>query len=105
MIRRPPRSTLFPYTTLFRSCYPPQMEASSCLSASRTERATQPVAGRLLAAARADGAAPGPAGDPELRQLDHIVVIYLENRSFDNLYGEFPGANGLAAASGAPLQG
>src|SRR3712207_7655565 len=24
MIRRPPRSTLFPYTTLFRSCPPPQ---------------------------------------------------------------------------------
>src|SRR5258708_28199737 len=24
MIRRPPRSTLFPYTTLFRSCKPPQ---------------------------------------------------------------------------------
>src|SRR5215216_7799177 len=23
MIRRPPRSTLFPYTTLFRSCRPP----------------------------------------------------------------------------------
>src|SRR3712207_6914157 len=23
MIRRPPRSTLFPYTTLFRSAYPP----------------------------------------------------------------------------------
>src|SRR5256885_17096631 len=23
MIRRPPRSTLFPYTTLFRSLYPP----------------------------------------------------------------------------------
>src|SRR3712207_7448694 len=22
MIRRPPRSTLFPYTTLFRSCWP-----------------------------------------------------------------------------------
>src|SRR2546430_11437678 len=22
MIRRPPRSTLFPYTTLFRSCHP-----------------------------------------------------------------------------------
>src|SRR2546430_10809740 len=25
MIRRPPRSTLFPYTTLFRSCYPPSV--------------------------------------------------------------------------------
>src|SRR6266853_3059136 len=23
MLRRPPRSTLFPYTTLFRSCYTP----------------------------------------------------------------------------------
>src|SRR6266699_4968435 len=28
MIRRPPRSTLFPYTTLFRSC-PPRSRASS----------------------------------------------------------------------------
>src|SRR3712207_8731031 len=26
MIRRPPRSTLFPYTTLFRSQYPPAVE-------------------------------------------------------------------------------
>src|SRR2546430_11208770 len=25
MIRRPPRSTLFPYTTLFRSLMPPQL--------------------------------------------------------------------------------
>jgi phospholipase C len=55
-----------------------------------------------LAAARV--AHPGRDGDPALRQLDHIVVIYLENRSFDNLYGEFPGAAGLAAAVGAPLQ-
>jgi phospholipase C len=46
----------------------------------------------------------GRDGDPGLRKLDHIVVIYLENRSFDNLYGEFPRANGLAAAAGAPLQ-
>src|SRR6266496_2266697 len=27
MIRRPPRSTLFPYTTLFRSCTPPAPSA------------------------------------------------------------------------------
>src|SRR3990172_1266187 len=26
MIRRPPRSTLFPYTTLFRSLYPPTLK-------------------------------------------------------------------------------
>src|SRR2546427_3391222 len=29
MIRRPPRSTLFPYTTLFRSSYRPQPENRS----------------------------------------------------------------------------
>ncbi|HXZ43901.1 MAG TPA: alkaline phosphatase family protein, partial [archaeon] len=29
-----------------------------------------------------------------LDRIHHLVVIYLENRSFDNLYGEFPGANG-----------
>jgi phospholipase C len=33
--------------------------------------------------------------DHGVDQLDHLVVIYLENRSFDNLYGEFPGADGL----------
>jgi acid phosphatase len=34
-----------------------------------------------------------------LDRIDHIVVIFAENRSFDNLYGLFPGANGLANAS------
>ena len=31
-------------------------------------------------------------------RIDHIVVIYLENRSFDNLFGLFPGADGIAQA-------
>src|SRR3712207_8827500 len=30
MIRRPPRSTLFPYTTLFRSSLPPPSPVSPC---------------------------------------------------------------------------
>ena len=71
------------------------------------DHATQPAAaGRTLAAARIDDvdSQSGRAGDAELRRLDHIVVIYLENRSFDNLYGEFPAADGLAAAVGAPPQ-
>src|SRR5882724_8273765 len=34
--------------------------------------------------------------DPQLReQVKTIVVIYAENRSFDNLFGRFPGADGL----------
>ena len=36
-----------------------------------------------------------------LDRIEHIVVIYAENRSFDNLYGLFPGANGLANATPA----
>jgi len=37
-----------------------------------------------------------------LNDITNIVVIYAENRSFDNLYGSFPGANGIASA--APTQ-
>src|SRR3712207_7244620 len=32
MIRRPPRSTLFPYTTLFRSAHAPTRRRRSCLA-------------------------------------------------------------------------
>jgi phospholipase C len=39
-----------------------------------------------------------PASDADLRKIDTVVVIYAENRSFDHLYGLFPGANGLANA-------
>src|SRR5262249_30863579 len=38
-----------------------------------------------------------------VNSIDHIVVIYQENWTFDGLYGSFPGANGLAKASGATL--
>src|SRR5262245_59093749 len=34
-----------------------------------------------------------------LEQIKTIVVIYDENRSFDNLYGLFPGANGVRNAA------
>jgi acid phosphatase len=37
--------------------------------------------------------------DAELQRIQHVIVIYAENRSFDNLYGLFPGANGIANAS------
>jgi phospholipase C len=37
----------------------------------------------------------GAADDPNLNKIETVVVIYAENRSFDNLYGHFPGANGL----------
>ena len=39
-----------------------------------------------------------------INKLNHVVVIYLENRSFDHLYGEFAGARGIADAASAPPQ-
>jgi phospholipase C len=34
-----------------------------------------------------------------INKVGHVVVIYMENHSFDNLYGQFEGADGLAQAS------
>jgi len=42
--------------------------------------------------------------DPRLKQINHFVVIYLENRSFDHLFGNFPGANGRANAGDSSKQ-
>ena len=39
-----------------------------------------------------------------LNKLNQFVVIYLENHSFDNLYGSYPGAEGLASATDNVLQ-
>src|SRR3954463_10746958 len=36
-----------------------------------------------------------------LAKIKTIVVIYGENRSFDHMYGFFPGANGIANATEA----
>ncbi|HVT40015.1 MAG TPA: alkaline phosphatase family protein [Gemmatimonadaceae bacterium] len=52
---------------------------------------------------KSSGAMP-PGTSDALARINHIVVIYLENRSFDNLYGGFEGAEGLAAARGARPQ-
>jgi acid phosphatase len=48
--------------------------------------------------------AQAPVVPDGLRKIEHIVVIYLENRSFDHLFGNFPGANGLADAGEAAVQ-
>lgn len=52
----------------------------------------------LVAAALLAGCATKPV-DQSLGRIEHIVVIYAENRSFDHLYGSFPGAEGIAQAS------
>lgn len=56
------------------------------------------LAALAVAALAATAAAAQTAPAPKLERISHIVVLYLENRSFDNLFGEFPGADGVEAA-------
>ncbi|HET9931528.1 MAG TPA: alkaline phosphatase family protein, partial [Polyangiaceae bacterium] len=49
---------------------------------------------------------PSPPVEPDrgdgaeaLARINHFVILYMENHSFDSLYGLFPGADGLLDAS------
>ncbi len=53
----------------------------------------------VLVALAASCATHATSARPGLAGVEHILVIYAENRSFDHLYGLFPGANGLANAT------
>ncbi|MFO1196748.1 MAG: acid phosphatase [Burkholderiaceae bacterium] len=54
-----------------------------------------PAAAMLAAACSQVPSAPAT----KLQSIEHVVVIYAENRSFDHLFGLFPGAEGLAGVS------
>jgi phospholipase C len=45
-----------------------------------------------------------PEHHPKLDRIGHIIVVFLENRSFDHLYGMFPGAEGIQDAGFAAIQ-
>jgi phospholipase C len=47
-------------------------------------------------------AASPPEHRPELDRIGHIIVLFLENRSFDHRYGLFPGAEGIQDSGFAP---
>jgi acid phosphatase len=69
-----------------------------------------PLAVAAVLALSACGDSDSPADTTTLlkNKVQNIVVIYAENRSFDNLFGNFPGANGLSTvvdASGNPTSG
>src|SRR5258707_7520946 len=86
MIRRPPRSTLFPYTTLFRS---PARSARGVLRGARSARAEEKAldlrAARLAeAAARRGHSARRPRSEEhtsELQSRQYLVCrLLLENK-------------------------
>ncbi len=56
------------------------------------------AAGLMALAAAPAAAGPGDRETGPLGRIHHLVVIFQENRSFDNLYGLLPDANGLDEA-------
>ena len=63
------------------------------------------IASVLALSACGDSDSPVDTTTQLKNKVQNIVVIYAENRSFDNLYGNFPGANGLGTvvnADGTP---
>ena len=39
---------------------------------------------------------------PGIHKIQHVVIIMQENRSFDNYFGTYPGADGIPGLAGNP---
>src|SRR3712207_7927622 len=86
MIRRPPRSTLFPYTTLFRSPHPPPAEQPDPDRRGRRRQdrgggGLRPAGGRRRRARvaeehRGQGARPGPDRKSTRLNSSHANISY-----------------------------
>src|SRR3712207_8191485 len=73
MIRRPPRSTLFPYTTLFRSSEPATIVAASAKPANLTVRPA--VAAAVATAARTSLPASSSSRKRDTRSEEHTSEL------------------------------
>ncbi len=71
-------------------------EVPPTTTAVQTTRASAP-------SATTSSETPSPAAEPGIEQLDHLIFIVQENRSFDHYFGTFPGADGIDfRADGTP---
>src|SRR5258707_10169018 len=83
MIRRPPRSTLFPYTTLFRSLTSASASSSSSAeSATRRGRAFSPVIGDRSRPADAPFGATVDRGDRYSHERSEEHTSELQSRQY-----------------------
>src|SRR5258708_12616941 len=83
MIRRPPRSTLFPYTTLFRSrATPPGRDPRPHCPERRAKQSNCPHSGCLLRPIRLFGPSRSEEHTSELQSPDHLVCrLLLEKKN------------------------
>jgi phospholipase C len=56
----------------------------------------------MTLAATASGAPAAAMWHSSVPQLQHIIIIVQENRSFDSYFGTYPGANGIPMHNGKP---
>src|SRR5690348_17981889 len=82
MIRRPPRSTLFPYTTLFRSAEPPVKWRTRLRCRSRTRHAGRNV---LTARGPKERLARSEEHTSELQSPVHLVCRLLLEKKKNNM--------------------
>src|SRR5689334_8852626 len=68
---------------------------------SRKARWLVPLAVALVASVAVVGGSSAKNAPNKLDKINHIVVIYEENHSFDNLYGTWEGVDGIANADEA----
>src|SRR2546430_7836985 len=88
MIRRPPRSTLFPYTTLFRSPVAPRCRRRSrpFIPVIRKSSTTQPVFSRWT-----DSKKRSEEHTSELQSQSNLVCrLLLEKKNKNTIYYSFP---------------
>src|SRR5215216_2689536 len=71
----------------------PNFPLGSSLHRALAVRFSAPLLCAIAITLPCGGVVAQPAG---LEKLQHIIVIYQENWSFDGLYGRFPGAGGIA---------
>jgi phospholipase C len=76
--------------------------AGSLLSTGCNAPATSSAIGQAALPPALDAASRAKPQSGSLSDIQHIVVIYQENWSFDALYGTFPGANGVGPNTDVP---
>lgn len=91
------RTSLWVLVTLAAACGPTEGAPQSTPNAPDSGASTS-------ADASNDAAGDSAPTAPGLQKVNHVVLIFLENWSFDSLYAEFKGADGLAGALAAPPQ-
>src|SRR5258708_13647108 len=89
MIRRPPRSTLFPYTTLFRSCVRSRMDSISAGGTGFEKMNPCPLSHCSLL--RLSSWPRSEEHTSELQSPDHLVCrLLLEKKKSQEWYGSPP---------------